>query len=97
MSGIRGGITRVTGVTRGDRTEGGEEGKGKGGGRREERRRRRRRRRRKFFCGRDEQADGIQVSLRGPRGPKIVCELILFQIISDHILSYHIILYYIYS
>ena len=26
-----GGVTRVTGVTRGDRTEGGEEGKGKGG------------------------------------------------------------------
>ena len=38
MSGIRGGIIRVTGVTRGDRTEGGEEGKGEGGerGREEE-------------------------------------------------------------
>ena len=27
-----GDVTRVTGVTRGDRTEGGEEGKGEGGG-----------------------------------------------------------------
>ena len=57
-----GGVTRVTGVTRGDRTEGGKEGKGEGGERGEE--------------GGEEilalgRADGIiKCSTRGPRGPK---------------------------
>ena len=49
----------MTGVTRGDGTEGGEEGKGEEGG--EERRRGRRR---KIV------ANGIKGSIKGPRGPK---------------------------
>ena len=61
-----GGVTRVTGVTRGDGTEGGEEGKGeseegggRGGGREEEE-------------GEEVKLlrDGTEGSKEGPRGPK---------------------------
>ena len=53
----------MTGVNRGDGTEGGEEGNGEGG---EERRRRRRRKIVADGTGRDD----IEGSIRGPCGPK---------------------------